>query len=79
MQGMVARYMGRMLHHDALRSCHGVQHGMKRLKQGMRVLFRNKPWRVILVNDSRAVIEQEETKERISISNTADLAEIVRE
>lgn len=46
---------------------------MKRLKENDRVLFREKPWRVVLVNEARAIIECEETKERISVSNGSDL------
>ncbi len=46
---------------------------MMRLKENDRVLFREKPWRVVLVNDARAVIECEATKDRISVSNRSDL------
>ena len=49
-----------------------------RLKENDRVLFREKPWKVILVNDARAVLECEASGERISVSNSSDL-ELVHE
>ena len=81
MQGVAARYVGRVLHLHALRPWEGdcTRMSMTKLKEGMRVLFREEPWKVILVSDMRAVIKNERTYEELSISNTSDLAEIVRE